>query len=110
VYRLAGAFGVGGFVQDTSEGVVIGIEGPAHVLDRLVSRLSADAPVLARIARITSCDIPVRGSPGFVHGVQATYPSSRATRKWSSAATATSGSTESRRIARVIEDDPRAPR
>ena len=65
VHNLARSEGLGGFVTNTSRGVVIEIEGPAEVLERFVRRLRDEAPPLARIVAVDSEDIDPLGGEGF---------------------------------------------
>jgi len=55
VYRLAGALGVAGWVQNASGHVLIHVEGPQAALDDFTARLIADAPPLAR-PEIAACE------------------------------------------------------
>jgi hydrogenase maturation protein HypF len=52
VFNLARAGNLAGFVTNTSDGVVIEIQGPTEALDRFVVRLTNEAPPLADIVSI----------------------------------------------------------
>ena len=52
VYRLALRLGVQGTVANNGEGVDIHLAGPAAAVDQFVSRLSAEAPPVARIVEV----------------------------------------------------------
>ena len=62
VYNLARAESLVGFVTNTSDGVVIEIQGPAEALDRFAARLTAEAPPLADIVAVDGKDTPVEAS------------------------------------------------
>ncbi|MDQ3659668.1 MAG: acylphosphatase, partial [Actinomycetota bacterium] len=66
VYRLASGLGLSGFVVNDPAGVTIEAEGTPEAVESLKGRLSAEAPRLARIERITDQQIPVAGSEAFV--------------------------------------------
>ncbi len=52
VYNLARAEDLAGFVTNTSDGVVIEIQGPAVALDRFTDRLTLETPPLADIVAV----------------------------------------------------------
>jgi hydrogenase maturation protein HypF len=52
VFRLAGELGLDGFVLNDERGVLLEVEGSAGAVERLLSRLPAEAPPLARIEAI----------------------------------------------------------
>jgi hydrogenase maturation protein HypF len=52
VYNLARAENLSGFVTNTSDGVVIEIQGPGETLDRFTIRLESEAPPLADIVSL----------------------------------------------------------
>jgi len=54
VFNLARAENLAGFVTNTSDGVVIEIQGPAEALDRFAGRLESEAPPLADIVSVES--------------------------------------------------------
>jgi hydrogenase maturation protein HypF len=62
VYRHARALGLGGFVRNDSQGVLIEVEGPAEVIATLCNVLVEAPPPLARIASIDTELIAPRGS------------------------------------------------
>lgn len=51
VYRLARELGLGGFVRNAPEGVIIEVEGPDAAVTAFGERLPAEIPPLARILR-----------------------------------------------------------
>ncbi len=57
VFNLAESLGLTGFVTNTSEGVVIEIQGPAAELDRFAARLRSEAPPLSRIVSVDAAEI-----------------------------------------------------
>jgi hydrogenase maturation protein HypF len=59
VYNLAGSLDLRGFVTNTSEGVLIEIEGPR--LPEFVERLRTEAPPLSRITDVTVTALPYHG-------------------------------------------------
>jgi len=65
VYRLANALGLGGWVKNTSRGVVIEVEGDKSAVSEFAQRLAAEAPVLARILEVTSEDVQPSGITVF---------------------------------------------
>ncbi|NTV01758.1 MAG: carbamoyltransferase HypF [Chlorobiaceae bacterium] len=66
VWRLAGRCGLGGFIRNTSSGVLIEVEGPASSIDLFTDALVHESPPLARIASVDAIEIqPVGGDPVF---------------------------------------------
>ncbi len=65
VYRLATERGLGGWVLNDAEGVVVEAEGPAAAVDDFLRALSADPPPLARITAIEPADAEPRGETAF---------------------------------------------
>lgn len=65
VYRLARELGLGGFVLNSSWGVVIEVEGDPVCLDRFVSRLDRDKPAAAQIGSLEIAAAPVFGDAPF---------------------------------------------
>ncbi len=65
VHLLAGRLGLGGWVGNDAQGVVIEAEGDAGALDRLVESLSAEAPPLAVVERVSVREIDLRGEGTF---------------------------------------------
>jgi hydrogenase maturation protein HypF len=66
VYRLARECGLGGFVLNASDGVLIEIEGTGSSIDRFQRKLSDEAPPLATIAKLEIGQIEPGGSGEFV--------------------------------------------
>jgi hydrogenase maturation protein HypF len=54
VYRLAGELGLTGWVNNTTDGVIIEVEGGKEDLEGFLSRLEKEPPPLARITSISS--------------------------------------------------------
>ncbi|RKZ10766.1 hypothetical protein DRQ50_14225, partial [bacterium] len=54
VFNLAGSENLAGFVTNTSDGVVIEIQGPVEAMDRFAVRLTGEAPPLADIVSVTT--------------------------------------------------------
>ena len=65
VYRLASDLGLSGWVGNDSLGVVLEAEGPVGAVDRLVERLRAEAPPLARIESLDVESLDPTGETGF---------------------------------------------
>ena len=59
VYNLARAANLSGFVINTSDGVVIEIQGTGEALDRFATRLETEAPPLAHIVSIHAEPLPI---------------------------------------------------
>ena len=59
VYRYATARGLAGWISNTSEGVVIEVEGPGERVDDFLSSLRASPPPRAEIAELESRDVPL---------------------------------------------------
>ena len=67
VYRLAHEEGLGGWVLNNAEGVVLEVQGKKSALDRFQSRLRDELPSVARIVSLRTQDVPVIGEePAFV--------------------------------------------
>jgi len=65
VYRLAVERGLGGWVLNDAEGVLIELEGPEAGVDSFVSALERDPPPLARITAIESESLAPLGEREF---------------------------------------------
>ncbi|HET9317096.1 MAG TPA: carbamoyltransferase HypF [Vicinamibacteria bacterium] len=65
VYRLARSLGLGGFVENSTEGVTIEIEGRLARLDEFRSRLGAEPPPRAVIAAVETETVPSRSDGPF---------------------------------------------
>jgi len=65
VYRLAVERGLGGWVLNDAEGVLIELEGPEAGVDSFVSTLANDPPPLARITAIESESVAPLGEREF---------------------------------------------
>ena len=73
VHGLATRHGLGGFVLNDGEGVVIEAEGPGRELDAFAAGLGEEAPVLARVDSIVAEAVRPVGSRGFeIHASAAT--------------------------------------
>lgn len=66
VYKLAGRYGVRGWVANTAEGVEIVAEGSQDALDAFAAALEVEAPPLARIEAITVSPTAPCGCTDFV--------------------------------------------
>lgn len=64
VYAIARRLGLSGFVANTSEGVLIEVEGAR--VPEFADALSLDAPPLASIESIVIADVAAQGDTGFV--------------------------------------------
>ncbi|UCG61126.1 MAG: carbamoyltransferase HypF [Candidatus Zixiibacteriota bacterium] len=65
VYRLATEAGLGGFVNNDAEGVLIEVEGASESLDGFCGRLRSEAPPLAKIVELTDEEMKGRGDQTF---------------------------------------------
>ncbi len=65
VYGLATRHGLGGFVLNDGDGVVIEAEGPPSELDLFGTELFTFAPPLARVESVTSVAVPALGEREF---------------------------------------------
>jgi hydrogenase maturation protein HypF len=65
VYRLAQECQLGGYVNNSSDGVLIEIEGRPESLDQFHNRFRKEAPPLSRIVDLTIEEIAPRGETSF---------------------------------------------
>jgi hydrogenase maturation protein HypF len=65
VYGLARQYGLGGFVLNDGEGVVIEAEGSSEQLDAFATALCTDGPSLARVDSVASRDVAAAGEQEF---------------------------------------------
>jgi len=65
VYRLAVELGVGGWVRNDTQGVLIQAEAAPPVLDRFVRRLRDEAPSLSSVESVESTSLSVQGESRF---------------------------------------------
>ncbi len=65
VHRLASRFGLHGFVQNQTEGVLIEVEGETPALDRFLAELTNRPPPLAQIDELSFAPRLPRGDPSF---------------------------------------------
>jgi len=75
VYGLAGRHGLGGFVLNDGEGVLVEAEGEPAALDAFAAALEAEAPALARVDSVTAETVPARGEREF--RIEASAPTGR---------------------------------
>jgi hydrogenase maturation protein HypF len=61
IYRTATLLGLGGFVQNRGDGVVVEVEGPAERLAAFLPSVTKDLPPLARISEVTEEALPASG-------------------------------------------------
>ena len=66
LFREAMAHNLSGFVQNTSFGVVLEIEGSSADCEAFFAALEKNAPPLSRITHLEHKEIPVTGESGFV--------------------------------------------
>ncbi|MEA2664269.1 MAG: hydrogenase maturation protein HypF, partial [Candidatus Eremiobacteraeota bacterium] len=66
VYRLAGRYGLAGWVRNGASGVLIHAEGPPAALDAFARAVLAEAPPAATIAAVESSAGTPEGFDGFV--------------------------------------------
>jgi hydrogenase maturation protein HypF len=77
VYSLAASLGLGGLVGNDSDGVFAEVEGPPEAVEKFLLALERDAPPLARIERITTAAMPLRGSTSFSIALSESGPERR---------------------------------
>ncbi|MHB1160215.1 MAG: carbamoyltransferase HypF [Chloroflexota bacterium] len=65
VHRLAHQLGLAGWVLNSTEGVVIEVEGTAELVDSFVRALPQEAPPLAKVDRVDRADLPPIGYTTF---------------------------------------------
>ena len=65
VHRLAVSEGLAGFVRNTGNGVVLEVEGPAHVLERFVARLVSETAPPAAVRELSILRIAPQGEREF---------------------------------------------
>ncbi|BBM88253.1 carbamoyltransferase [Candidatus Uabimicrobium amorphum] len=65
VYHLAKSLNVHGYVRNSTQGVMIEIEGPKKNTQEFLQKLSTEKPRCAWITHIQSCDKPVVGYRNF---------------------------------------------
>jgi hydrogenase maturation protein HypF len=65
VYSLATRLGLAGWVGNDVDGVFAEVEGPAVDVEEFLSLLSAQAPPLARVDRVTAAAMAPSGTAGF---------------------------------------------
>ncbi|MCL4371118.1 MAG: acylphosphatase, partial [Chloroflexi bacterium] len=65
VHRLAHSLGLKGWVLNSTEGVVIEVEGKADLVDRFVQALRPEAPPRAQVDRIDRASLPPIGYSSF---------------------------------------------
>ncbi len=65
VYRLAGRYGLTGWVRNGASGVLIHAEGPPDALDAFARAVAAEAPPAASVASLESTPGTLEGFDGF---------------------------------------------
>ncbi|MGI5835697.1 MAG: carbamoyltransferase HypF [Chloroflexota bacterium] len=65
IHRLANSLGLNGWVLNSTEGVVLEVEGKSDIVDRFVQAIPAEAPSRARIERIDRVLLPPIGYSSF---------------------------------------------
>jgi len=65
LFRLASALCLDGVIGNDSKGAFAEVEGPDQLVERFVSRLSGEAPPLARVRRVDVQSQPPRGEAGL---------------------------------------------
>src|SRR4030067_2051591 len=66
VYRLAREHGLGGWVLNSTQGVVIEVEGERERIDGFLGELQAQPPPQALIEKVEYSLLPPVGYPSFV--------------------------------------------
>jgi hydrogenase maturation protein HypF len=65
IYRLAVRSGLAGFVHNSTEGVIVEVEGAPLSIEAFLPRVRQEVPPLAEIYGITSSEIPAKGDGEF---------------------------------------------
>lgn len=65
VHRLTTQLGLSGFIRNTPQGAELELEGSPAQVSQFVPLLQQQAPVLARIRRVSTVSIPPIGETGF---------------------------------------------
>lgn len=65
VHRLTTQLNLSGFIRNTSQGAELELEGQPNQVAQFVPLLQQQAPVLARIRRVSTVSIPPTGEVGF---------------------------------------------
>ena len=65
IYRLAVSSGLAGFVHNSTEGVIVEVEGGVQSLEAFLVRVRQEVPPQAEIYEITSSEIPAQGQREF---------------------------------------------
>jgi hydrogenase maturation protein HypF len=65
IYRVAVRFGLAGFVENTTDGVVVELEGHPRSVSSFFSALETELPPLAEITGLVKEAIPAVGGDGF---------------------------------------------
>jgi hydrogenase maturation protein HypF len=65
VYRLAAERGLGGWVLNDAEGVLMELEGPPARIDDFLAALAGHPPPLAQVTAVEQADVPAQGESGF---------------------------------------------
>ncbi|TAJ31834.1 MAG: carbamoyltransferase HypF, partial [Nitrospirae bacterium] len=64
-YRLATRLGLGGWVANTPQGVVVEVEGEGETVHGFVRRLTSDAPPSAVVEVASTQTVPAEGVTAF---------------------------------------------
>ncbi|MEN6448779.1 MAG: carbamoyltransferase HypF [Syntrophaceae bacterium] len=65
IYRLATGGGLAGSVCNSTQGVVVEVEGPDRAIEGFLSRVRSQTPPLAEIYEIHQAELPLTGEEGF---------------------------------------------
>jgi hydrogenase maturation protein HypF len=65
VYRLATGLGLGGWVRNTSQGVMVEVEGEPASVESFLLRIESEKPPLASIQSLEPCVLDARGETQF---------------------------------------------
>jgi hydrogenase maturation protein HypF len=65
IYRVATGFGLAGFVENTTDGVVVELEGDPGSVSSFFSAVDEELPPLAEITGLSTREIPAVGGDGF---------------------------------------------
>ena len=82
VYRLARALGLAGFVENSTQGVTIEVEGDATRVDEFVARLEQERPPRALIAALDAERVEALSTSGFEIRASASAGTSRSAPCW----------------------------
>ena len=67
IFRIAAEADLSGWVNNSSQGVVIEVEGPAEATSQFIQRIRDEKPPRAIIQSLESASIPLVGDLSLIH-------------------------------------------